>query len=40
MARDVKQVADIERASDMRRLIALLAAQTAGLLNTNRLRAS
>lgn len=37
MARDVKQVADIERASDMRRLVALLAAQTAGLLNLNRL---
>ncbi len=37
VARDVKQVADIERASDMRRLIALLAAQTAGLLNMNRL---
>lgn len=37
MSRDVKQVADIERASDMRRLISLLAAQTAGLLNMNRL---
>jgi uncharacterized protein len=37
MVRDVKQVADIERASDMRRLISLLAAQAAGLLNMNRL---
>ncbi|MGH3646553.1 MAG: ATP-binding protein [Micromonosporaceae bacterium] len=37
IARDVKQVADIERAADMRRLIALLAAQTSGLLNINRL---
>jgi predicted AAA+ superfamily ATPase len=37
IARDVKQVADIERASDMRRLVSLLAAQTAGLLNVNRL---
>lgn len=36
IARDVKQVADIERASDMRRLLSLLAAQTAGLLNVNR----
>lgn len=37
IARDVKQVADIERASDMRSLLALLAAQTSGLLNVNRL---
>lgn len=37
MVRDVKQVADIERASDMRRLISLLAAQVAGLLSMNRL---
>lgn len=37
VARDVKQVADIEKAADMRRLIAMLAAQTGGLLNTNRL---
>jgi predicted AAA+ superfamily ATPase len=37
IARDVKQVADIERADDMRRLIALLAAQTGGLLNLSRL---
>lgn len=37
IARDVKQVADIEHASDMRRLLSLLAAQTAGLLNVNRL---
>ncbi|MFD5826717.1 ATP-binding protein [Lentzea sp. NPDC060358] len=37
MTRDVEQVADIGRASDMRRLISLLAAQTAGLLSFNRL---
>jgi len=37
LARDIKQVADIERASDMRRLVSLLAAQTGGLLNLNRL---
>lgn len=37
IARDVKQVADIERAGDMRRLLSLLAAQTCGLLNVNRL---
>ncbi|MEU7832082.1 ATP-binding protein [Nonomuraea sp. NPDC049129] len=37
IARDVKQVAQIERASDMRRLVALLAAQTGGLLNMSRL---
>lgn len=37
IARDVKQVADIERAGDMRRLLALLAAQNSGLLNINRL---
>ncbi|MEU4830713.1 ATP-binding protein [Streptosporangium sp. NPDC023615] len=37
LSRDVKQVADIEKAGDMRRLIALLAAQTGGLLNVNRL---
>lgn len=37
IARDVKQVADIERAGDMRRLLALLAAQTGGLVNTSRL---
>lgn len=37
LARDVKQVADIARASDMRRLLSLLAAQTSGLLNMNRL---
>lgn len=37
LARDVKQVADIERATDMRRLIALLAAQVGGLLNVRRL---
>lgn len=29
--------ADIERTSDMRRLLALLAAQTGGLLNLSRL---
>jgi predicted AAA+ superfamily ATPase len=37
LARDVRQVADIARASEMRRLISLLAGQTAGLLNINRL---
>jgi uncharacterized protein len=37
MARDVRQVADIERAADMRRLISILAAQTGGLLNINRI---
>lgn len=37
LSRDVKQVADIEKAGDMRRLVALLAAQTGGLLNVNRL---
>jgi uncharacterized protein len=37
LGRDVKQVADIGRSGDMRRLIALLAAQTGGLLNVNRL---
>jgi len=37
IARDVKQVADIERAGDMRRLLSLLAGQTSGLLNVNRL---
>jgi predicted AAA+ superfamily ATPase len=37
IARDVKQVADIEQASDMRRLLSLLAAQTSGLLKINRL---
>ncbi len=37
IARDVKQVADISRVSDMRRLLSLLAAQTSGLLNVNRL---
>lgn len=37
MARDVHQVADIERAADMRRLISILAAQTGGLLSANRI---
>ncbi|MCP3802508.1 ATP-binding protein [Allokutzneria sp. A3M-2-11 16] len=37
IARDVKQVADIRRSGDMRRLLSLLAAQTSGLLNVNRL---
>jgi predicted AAA+ superfamily ATPase len=37
IARDVKQVAGIQRSTDMRRLMALLAAQTGGLLNVNRL---
>ncbi|MEV6346557.1 ATP-binding protein [Actinoplanes sp. NPDC051851] len=35
--RDVQQVADIDRTSDMRRLISLLADQTCGLLNMSRL---
>jgi predicted AAA+ superfamily ATPase len=37
ISRDVKQVADIERATDMRRLLSLLAAAPAGLLSMNRL---
>lgn len=37
MTRDVHQVADIQRGSDMRRLIAALAAQSGGLLNYRRL---
>ncbi|GAA3442459.1 ATP-binding protein [Planomonospora venezuelensis] len=37
ISRDIKQVADIQRAGDMRRLISLLAAQTGGLLSANRL---
>ncbi|MGI8816722.1 MAG: ATP-binding protein [Pseudonocardia sp.] len=37
LSRDVRQVADIERSADMRRLIALLAAQAGGLLSLNRL---
>lgn len=37
MARDIKQVADIERAGEMRTLMSLLAAQTTGLLSFNRL---
>ncbi len=37
MSRDIHQVADIQRSSDMRRLIAALAAQSGGLLNYNRL---
>jgi predicted AAA+ superfamily ATPase len=37
ISRDVKQVAQIERAADMRRLIGLLAAQSGGLLNYSRL---
>lgn len=37
LARDVKQVAQIERSADMRRLLSLLAAQTSGLVNYSRL---
>ena len=37
LARDVKQVAHIERSGDMRRLLSLLAAQTSGLVNYSRL---
>lgn len=35
--RDIRQVADIARGSEMRRLVSLLAAQTGGLLSVNRL---
>ncbi|MEU5259994.1 ATP-binding protein [Amycolatopsis sp. NPDC021455] len=37
MSRDVHQVADIRRGSDMRRLVGALAAQSGGLLNYSRL---
>lgn len=37
VVRDIKQVADIERAADMRRLIALLAARCAGMINMAKL---
>jgi predicted AAA+ superfamily ATPase len=37
LARDVKQVAQIQQLSEMRRLVSLLAAQTAGLVNHSRL---
>lgn len=37
LSRDIKQVADIEKAGDMRRLLSLLAAQSSGLVNVNRL---
>ncbi|RSD20340.1 ATP-binding protein [Amycolatopsis eburnea] len=37
MSRDVHQVADIQRGSEMRRLVGALAAQSAGLLNYSRL---
>ena len=37
ISRDIHQVADIQRLSDMRRLISTLAAQTGGLLNYSRL---
>lgn len=37
LGRDVKQVAEIAKVGDMRRLVSLLAAQTSGLLNINRL---
>jgi uncharacterized protein len=37
IVRDVKQVADIERAADMRRLIALLAARCADMINMAKL---
>lgn len=36
MSRDVRQVADIQRVSDMRRLVSSLAAQSGGLLNYSR----
>ncbi len=37
VVRDIKQVADIERAADMRRLITLLAARCAGMINMAKL---
>ncbi len=37
LTRDVQQVAGIERTAQRRRLVALLTAQTAGLLNAGRL---
>lgn len=37
IVRDVRQVADIARASDMRRLISLLAGQVGGVVSANRL---
>src|SRR6266700_727698 len=37
VVRDIKQVADIERAADMRRLITLLAARCGGMINTAKL---
>lgn len=37
ITRDVQQVADIQRAGEMRRLLGLLAGQACGLLNVNRL---
>ena len=37
VVRDVKQVADIERAADMRRLITLLAARCGGMINMAKL---
>jgi predicted AAA+ superfamily ATPase len=37
VVRDVKQVADIERAADMRRLVALLAARCGGMINMAKL---
>ncbi|MGL5829282.1 MAG: DUF4143 domain-containing protein, partial [Angustibacter sp.] len=37
MSRDVHQVADIQRSRELHRLLSLLAAQTGGLLNANRL---
>ncbi len=36
LSRDIRQVADIEKSGEMRRLILLLAAQTGGLLNISR----
>jgi uncharacterized protein len=35
--RDIKQVAEIERAADMRRLITLLAARCGGMINMAKL---
>ncbi|WP_322768260.1 ATP-binding protein [Frankia sp. Cr1] len=37
LSRDVRQVADIEKSGEMRRLLSLLATQTGGLLNISRI---
>jgi predicted AAA+ superfamily ATPase len=40
MSRDVHQVADIQKSDDLRRLLSLVAAQSGGILNANRLSSS